>query len=268
MGARAARLRLAAPPRGGAIAARPARWPAAGRRMDRGNRRRRRPRLGARCRRPPRRLLAVARRRCCSMAPTTGATRAVMRSLAEQVTYLSASWRNAPDGYPRLLALIALVCADLCIADHERQLAQSVEAAGRRAGAPDPARRRPHRPQPRASRRAAARPAAAAPMLRARAASEPDRRIARGHRPHGGDAAPPAAGRRHCSPASTAWAHRARCARHGAGLRRGSGPQADPRRPRAMCASARGDRGGRRCRRAAADWSWRAAPARAACPSR
>jgi uncharacterized heparinase superfamily protein len=50
---------------------------------------------------------------------------AAMRSLTDQVTYLSASWRNAPDGYPRLLALIALVEANLCIAGHDRQLAQS-----------------------------------------------------------------------------------------------------------------------------------------------
>ncbi len=50
---------------------------------------------------------------------------AIMRSLAEQITYLSASWRNAPDGYPRLLALIALVYADLCIAGRDRQLAHS-----------------------------------------------------------------------------------------------------------------------------------------------
>ena len=50
---------------------------------------------------------------------------AVMASLTDQVTYLAASWRNASDGYPRLLALIGLVHADLCIADHDRQLAQS-----------------------------------------------------------------------------------------------------------------------------------------------
>jgi len=50
---------------------------------------------------------------------------AAMRSLTDQVTYLSASWRNAPDGYPRLLALIALVEANLCIAGHDRQLGQS-----------------------------------------------------------------------------------------------------------------------------------------------
>jgi uncharacterized heparinase superfamily protein len=50
-----------------------------------------------------------------------------LRSLTDQVTHLSASWRTAPDGYPRLLALIALVQADLCIAGHDRQLAQSAK---------------------------------------------------------------------------------------------------------------------------------------------
>lgn len=50
---------------------------------------------------------------------------AVMRSLAEQVTYVAASWRKAPDGYPRLMALIGLVNADLCVAGHDRQLSQS-----------------------------------------------------------------------------------------------------------------------------------------------
>jgi uncharacterized heparinase superfamily protein len=50
---------------------------------------------------------------------------AVMTSLADQATHLSASWRNAPDGYPRLVSLIALVCADLCMSGHGRRLAQS-----------------------------------------------------------------------------------------------------------------------------------------------
>jgi len=31
---------------------------------------------------------------------------AAMRSLTDQVTYLSASWRTAPDGYPRLLIIL------------------------------------------------------------------------------------------------------------------------------------------------------------------
>jgi uncharacterized heparinase superfamily protein len=52
---------------------------------------------------------------------------ALMRSLSAQITYLTASWRNAADGYPRLIALIALVEADLCIALNERRLAQSTK---------------------------------------------------------------------------------------------------------------------------------------------
>jgi uncharacterized heparinase superfamily protein len=51
---------------------------------------------------------------------------AFMRSLDEQVSHLQASWQSAPDGYPRLLALIALVKADLCIAGRDRQLDYSV----------------------------------------------------------------------------------------------------------------------------------------------
>ncbi len=47
---------------------------------------------------------------------------AIMLSLEDQTTYLSASWRNAPAGYPRLLALIGLTQAGLCIAGHERRL--------------------------------------------------------------------------------------------------------------------------------------------------
>jgi uncharacterized heparinase superfamily protein len=47
---------------------------------------------------------------------------AVMLSLEDQVTYLSATWRNAPPGYPRLLALIGLAQTGLCIAGHERRL--------------------------------------------------------------------------------------------------------------------------------------------------
>ena len=50
---------------------------------------------------------------------------AVMRSLTEQITYLSTSWRDAPDGTPRLVALIGLVHADLCLAGHEHRLEQS-----------------------------------------------------------------------------------------------------------------------------------------------
>jgi uncharacterized heparinase superfamily protein len=53
---------------------------------------------------------------------------ALMASLGAQITYLAASWRNAPDGYPRLIALIALVQADLCLAANERRLERSQKA--------------------------------------------------------------------------------------------------------------------------------------------
>jgi uncharacterized heparinase superfamily protein len=52
--------------------------------------------------------------------------RNILLSLEDQVTYLSASWRNASYGHPRLQALIGLTQAALCIAGHERRLA-SVE---------------------------------------------------------------------------------------------------------------------------------------------
>lgn len=46
----------------------------------------------------------------------------IAESLGGQMVHLSAAWRNAPDGHPRLLALIALVLSDLCVANHDRQL--------------------------------------------------------------------------------------------------------------------------------------------------
>jgi uncharacterized heparinase superfamily protein len=50
---------------------------------------------------------------------------ALMRSLCDQVGYLSASWRDAPDGHARLVGVMALVQADLCIAGRDRRLASS-----------------------------------------------------------------------------------------------------------------------------------------------
>jgi uncharacterized heparinase superfamily protein len=47
---------------------------------------------------------------------------AITESLGFQLVRLSATWRAAPVGPPRLLALIAIVLGDLTIADHERQL--------------------------------------------------------------------------------------------------------------------------------------------------
>ena len=52
----------------------------------------------------------------------------IAESLGSQMVHLAAAWRNAPDGYPRLLGLIALVLADLCVANHDRQL-QGIEGA-------------------------------------------------------------------------------------------------------------------------------------------
>lgn len=46
----------------------------------------------------------------------------IAESLGGQMVHLSAAWRNAPEGYPRLVALTALVLADLCVANHDRQL--------------------------------------------------------------------------------------------------------------------------------------------------
>ncbi len=47
---------------------------------------------------------------------------ALTESLGRQLVRMSASWRDAPHGHPRLLALTSLVLADLCIAGHDRQL--------------------------------------------------------------------------------------------------------------------------------------------------
>jgi len=55
---------------------------------------------------------------------------AVMRSLSDQITYLSTSWQDAADGWPRLAALIGLVQADLCTAGHDRRLALSQKLLG------------------------------------------------------------------------------------------------------------------------------------------
>ena len=43
--------------------------------------------------------------------------------LADQIIHVSATWSSAPQGYPRLLALTALVYANLCIAGRQDHLA-------------------------------------------------------------------------------------------------------------------------------------------------
>lgn len=47
---------------------------------------------------------------------------AISSSLGMQLVRLASAWREAADGQPRLLALTALVFADLCIAGRDRQL--------------------------------------------------------------------------------------------------------------------------------------------------
>ena len=181
-------------------------------------------------------VLAVARRRCCSMAPSARPYAAIMRSLDEQITYLSTSWRNAPDGYPRLLALIALVQADLCIAGHERRLAQSqklLAAELERQILPD-------------GGHISRNPWVLVellldllPLRRCFARARQDARpgAAGRHRPHDGDAAPPAPRRRHAGALQRHGRDRARRARHRAGLRREpAGGARGARAPRATCA--------------------------------
>jgi uncharacterized heparinase superfamily protein len=46
----------------------------------------------------------------------------ILSSIGEQLVTLNATWRNAPDGVPRMVSLIALVLSDLAVAGHDRQL--------------------------------------------------------------------------------------------------------------------------------------------------
>ena len=55
---------------------------------------------------------------------------AITASLGMQIVRLAASWRDGPDGYPRLLGLTALVLAYLCISGHERQLNETEKLFG------------------------------------------------------------------------------------------------------------------------------------------
>jgi uncharacterized heparinase superfamily protein len=51
-------------------------------------------------------------------------------SLGAQLIHLSATWCDAADGYPRLLALTGLLFGDLCIAGHDRHLGDVEHAFG------------------------------------------------------------------------------------------------------------------------------------------
>lgn len=51
-------------------------------------------------------------------------------NLVDQLIGLSAAWASAPDGYPRLEALIGVVYGDVCILGHERHLRSSEAQLG------------------------------------------------------------------------------------------------------------------------------------------
>lgn len=53
---------------------------------------------------------------------------AIASSLGADLVRLSSAWRDAPDGHPRLLCLIALTLAGISIAGHERQLGETERA--------------------------------------------------------------------------------------------------------------------------------------------
>ena len=50
---------------------------------------------------------------------------AIMQSIGQQIVTLKTTWRNAPDGIPRITCLIALVLADLAVSGHDRQLKEA-----------------------------------------------------------------------------------------------------------------------------------------------
>lgn len=50
----------------------------------------------------------------------------IMSSLAEQLVALNTTWRNAPDGVPRLTCLIALVLSQLSVSGNDRGLKETV----------------------------------------------------------------------------------------------------------------------------------------------
>lgn len=49
----------------------------------------------------------------------------ITESIGIQLVRLAASWRTSPSGYPRLLSLLALLLAQLCISGHEGQVPET-----------------------------------------------------------------------------------------------------------------------------------------------
>jgi uncharacterized heparinase superfamily protein len=58
----------------------------------------------------------------------------ITASLGRQLAVLTTSWREAPEGYPRLLALMALTFAGLSIAGHDRHLKEAESALAAELG--------------------------------------------------------------------------------------------------------------------------------------
>ena len=52
----------------------------------------------------------------------------IMTSIGQQIITLKTTWRNAPDGVPRMVCLIALMLSDLAVAGHDRQLHEAQSA--------------------------------------------------------------------------------------------------------------------------------------------
>ncbi|MBA2126349.1 heparinase [Hyphomicrobium methylovorum] len=50
---------------------------------------------------------------------------AIMTSIDQQIVTLKTTWRNAPDGIPRMVCLIALVLSDLAVSGHDRRLKEA-----------------------------------------------------------------------------------------------------------------------------------------------
>lgn len=49
----------------------------------------------------------------------------IMSSIGQQIVALRTTWRNAPDGVPRIVCLIALVLSGLAVSGHDRQLKEA-----------------------------------------------------------------------------------------------------------------------------------------------
>lgn len=49
----------------------------------------------------------------------------IMSSIGQQIVTLRTTWRNAPDGVPRMVCLIALVLSGLAVSGHDRQLKEA-----------------------------------------------------------------------------------------------------------------------------------------------